>query len=173
MECFRQLRTLKGLGYSVYCHSLSRKDSGDFSVTVQSVKFHPNYVIDTIHDFLKNMYHHISTKMSQSLFMSARLALSSLTLPERMSSRTFWESVQIKDFKSDYSRLEDVFKVAGEMNFDKYKELFYKYFINESTRRMLTIVVYGKGKVTKLNVDCNISSYRIDQTKLDLHHACI
>ena len=79
----------------------------------------------------------------------------------------------MKDFKSSTSRKEGVIKEAGEMNFDKYKELFYKYLINESTRRMLTIVVYGKGKVTKLNVDCNISSDKIDQTKLDLHHACI
>ena len=168
-ECFTELRIFKGLGYTVHCISTVRKDSGDFSVVVESVKFHPNYVIDSIHDFLKNMYHQLSKIISPSFLQ----ALSSITSPKGKTSQEFWEDVKNNDFKSATSRKIDIAKVAGKINFDEYKKLFHKYFITESTRRMLTIVAYGKGKPTKLKVDCNISSDKIDQTKLDLDHACI
>ena len=171
------MRTFKGLGYVVRCLSNSRgKYSGDFSVIVESAKFHPNYVIDSIHDFLKNMYHQISKIISPSFFKSTVNAFSRTiikALQKGKTSEEFWEGVKIKDFTSATLNELHLEKESRKMNFDNYKQLFYKYFINESTRRMLTIVAYGKGRATKLNVDCNISSDKIDQTKLDLDHACI
>ena len=166
------MRTLKGLGYIVHCISAVRKDSGDFSVIVESVKFPPNYVIDSIHDFLKNMYYQINKKINPSFFEITVQSLPSI-LPEGKTSKEFWDNVKNKDFIYATSHKGNLVKEAHKMNFDKYKQLFYKYLINESTRRMLTIVAYGKGKATKLKVDCNISSDKIDQTKLDLDHACI
>ena len=175
-QCFTQLRTFKGLGYIVHCFSNKMKDSGDFSVVVESAKFHPNYVIDSIHDFLINMYHQISKIITPSFFETTVQSFS-LTIMQAVqkgkTSKEFWEGVTIKDFQSAALHDLDLVEEAQKMNFDDYKELFYKYFINESTRRMLTIVANGKGRATKLNVDCNISLDKIDQTKLDLYHACI
>ena len=93
---------------------------------------------------------------------------------QAFSAKTFWDGVLAKDFASTILHHEELFDAAQEMSFHKYIRMFYKYIIRKSTRRMLTIVVYGKGKATKLNVDCNISSLdKIDQTKLTLdHHDC-
>ena len=82
------------------------------------------------------------------------------------------ESVLTKEFNYTTLYSEAIIDATGEMNFDEYRRMFYNYIINKHTRRMLTIVVYGRGQETKLNVDCNISFDEIDQTKLTLDHAC-
>ena len=166
------MRTLKGLGYVVHCTSAIRKDSGDFSVIVESIKFHPNYVIDSIHDFLINMYYFIKKKIPITDFYLGILNIPSI-LPEGNNFQEFWEHVKMKDFKYAASHKKDLLKEAQKLDFEKYTQLFKQYFINESTRRMLTIVLYGKGKEPKLKVDCNISSDKIDWTKLDIDHACM
>ena len=166
------MRTLKGLGYVVHCASAIRKDSGDFSVVVESIKFHPNYVIDSIHDFLLTMYYFIKRKIRITYFYVGILNIQSI-IPEGNNFQEFWEHVKIKDFKYAATHKEDIFKQGKKMDAEKYIQLFKQYFINESTRRMLTIVLYGKGKKPKLKVDCNISSDKIDWTKLDIYHVCM
>ena len=52
----------------MYCITNRRKDSGDFSVVVQSTKFHPQYVIDSIHEFLIQTYSQIHKKTNSSDF---------------------------------------------------------------------------------------------------------
>ena len=170
------MRIFKGLGYVVYCTVNIEKDSGDFSVVVESAKFHPKYVIHAIHDFLLYMYSEISKRTRSRFYMATVIAVSSHLKEKVHKGKTFeefWNDVKIKDFTSTYFHELDLEQATHYMNYDVYAGLFYKYIINEQTRRMLTIVAYGKGTAIKLNVNCNISSDKIHHTKLDLDHACI
>ena len=87
------------------------------------------------------------------------------------TSKNFWDKVKFYDFHNHLYTPS----MAGNssMNFGTYVNNFYKHILDANSRRMLTLVLYGKGKETKLNVDCDISYEKINFTILDLDHACI
>lgn len=53
-----------------------------------------------------------------------------------------------------------------------FQDFYYKIILNEDIRKKLTVVVYGRGKETKLDVDCDILYDQIDQTGTDLKSTC-
>ena len=171
-ECFTELRTVRGLGYVVICQAIVTREVGEFHIIIQSAKFMPNYVIRNIDSFTENFYSMLLTRMSIEYF---ELILDSLnaTLSEeaaKQSPSSLWNKVNPNHSHCDH---KDTIAAIPRMNLNIFQIQFFEYIINKKTRRKLTILLYGKGKETYLKVDCNISYKKINQTILDLDHACI
>ena len=65
-----------------------------------------------------------------------------------------------------------VVELLDKINLRSFKNFYVEHFLNRRRRRKLVIVVYGHGKDTSLNVDCNILFNRISQIQNTLDTAC-
>ena len=52
------------------------------------------------------------------------------------------------------------------ISIDTFTKFYYDLILDKSTRRRLTVVMYGKDKETELNVDCNINYEHIAKYKV-------
>jgi len=150
-------------------------ESGEFHILVQSANFNPDYVVGAIDDFLYRYYEklfgNVNIKHFNLVLYSLQENLWNETKSLREISNEFW--IKIKSDDLHYDPYKASIEAIPNMSFGIYVNKFYEHIIDVKTRRMLKIVLYGKGKRSNLNVDCIISYEKINQTILDLDHACI
>ena len=166
---------IDGLGYVVKCYSSHAHDSGYFNIVIQSVKFHPHLILTKIKEFLETFYYSVilSREFKQTFYIALESARNYL-MPNHETgndvSLRIWNG--IKNGNSSYNprlfQYESLHKVTPR----KFKQFYFRMFLNVSSIKVLSTVMYGKGKITKLDVDCDISYYSIDPIDSQLDTAC-
>ena len=61
---------------------------------------------------------------------------------------------------------KDLLNTLKTISIDTFIKFYYDLVLDKTTRRRLTVVMYGKDKETELNVDCNINYEQIAKFKL-------
>ena len=164
---------MKGLGYVVLCYAYVTEVSGSFQIIVQSQKYYPNYILDSIHNFLKEYFKSmmlIKPDRLQSVIETERQnsLMSRETAKER--SHNTWIGLLIGKNQSQYNqkKLYALTKITLKVMLDFYQQ----HILNETSRKMMTIALYGHNKEIQLDVDCNIIYEKIDHTVTDLSQSC-
>jgi len=163
------------LGYYAECYIEVISNIGSFAVAVQSEKFPPDVLLKSVNHFLKNTYNYLIMSPSfKNRFKDAVNVLKTSLSDEEKSHERLTDHTwgQIISAKYQFDIKEQKLHLLKEISVETFQTLYYKNILNERERRKLTVVVYGEGKETKLNVDCEIIFDKIDQTKTDLSSSC-
>ncbi len=99
VPCCDELCTKECLGYTISCFHNSHDEGGSFNIIVLSQKCHPNKIIATIHEFLRNTYEKvIAPSHFRRVFSEAKKSVEKdlifNTKTELDISRQFWRGVQ-------------------------------------------------------------------------------
>ena len=173
--CYSILRTVKGLGYIVKCYSSQTHDSGFFSILVQSAGFHPHQIIKEIKKFLETFYHSvILSKEFEQKFYKVLKSTQNYFMPGSQTATDMslrnWNSIIKGNTSLNLRHLR--YKSLRTLTHEKFKDFYSRTFLNRSSMKVLSTVLYGKGKITKLDVDCDISYYSIHPIDSKLESAC-
>ena len=174
-KCYSILRNTKGLGYIVKCYSTQTHDSGFFNILIQSARFHPHQILNEIKTFLETFYRSVilSKKFKQEFYKVLK-SIQNYFMPDGQTATSLslinWNSIKKGDTSINLRHLQ--FKSLRRLTPKKFKDFYSRMFFNRSSMKVLSAVLYGKGKVTKLDVDCDISYYSIDPIDSKLDSAC-
>ncbi len=170
------MRTKECLGYFVICFFNYHTEGGSFDIIVQSQKCHPNQIIASIHDFLRNVYEEtIATKQFEQVFSEIKVSVekkiksSMVTVSETF--KKFWKGVQKGDLH--YNEPKQQLQALSEINYLHFRSLYYSGVLDATTRKILTIVLYRENHKVKLNVDCLIQYHLINQSIKTLESSCL
>ena len=173
--CYSQLRTVEGLGYVVFCSSSQKHDSGFFNILVQSAKFHPEVILSSIMEFFESFYDSVilSNKFEQIFYIALESAERYLTPHHETATDISWRIWNtVKHGNSSYSLLPLQYKYLHKVTPEKFKDFYFRMFLNQSSMKVLSAVMYGKNKIIDFNFDCDISYYSIDPIDSKLDSAC-
>jgi len=165
---------MKSLGYVVMCYGYITDTSGSFQILVQSEKYNPNFVLDSIHEFFKGYFKNIKGQIDinkfQSVVEAERKSLQLSRETAQDTSNRVWSDLKTEKNQLLYNQRKKA--VLSNLTTDTFLDFYYQNILNNTSRKMLTIVLYGHNKEIKLNVDCNIIYNKIDQTVNDLSSSC-
>ncbi len=177
VSCFDELRTKKCLGYTLLCFHNSHDEGGSFNIIVLSQKCHPNKVIATIHEFLRNTYEKvIAPSHFRRVFSEAKKSVQKDLIFNMQTvldtSRQFWRGVQKGD--KDYNLSKQNLIALSTLNYAHFRSLYLSGILDVQSRKMLIVVLYNKEvRDMKLNVDCLIQYHLINQFTKNLESACL
>jgi len=172
-ECFTQLRTIRGLGYTVECFTRIFPDSGSFQVLVNSGTFQPQYIFNSIEDFLIKFYLNIAWKFEETKYYSILQSIVEFSHSKKKVVLSDLFRIGKTNLDLDQIEIKLNYDCIRQMTLPTFRSMFYEHFIHEDSRRILTIVIHGYKDKRNPSVDCIISYSSINQNTHDLDHSCI
>ena len=147
-------------------------DVGTYQIVLQTEHFYPSHVLRSIDSVLRKFFEDtIVSSQFLDKFKSTKDELNKAPF-SAWTSGVLWRHVM-----SDYhymihldKQMSEIFDSLDVQTFSYY---YYKLILNQDTRRKLTIVMYGEGKKTELDVDCIININQLDQTKTSAKSLCV
>jgi len=156
-SAFNQLRTKEQLGYIVWAGSVRENGVQAFRVIVQSNEKDPVYLDERVDNWIKEFENEME-KWSDEEFANFRAAVIVQKLEKDKSlyeEYNRWLAEIQYPRTHMFNRYEEEAKAVDKLTKDDIRN-FYKTFINGSSRRKLSVQIFGKGKEIKENAEKTI-----------------
>ena len=158
MDCF--LRTNANIGY--------------FNVYVLSETHAPDKLLQSVNTFLyEHFQEEILSKSFKTRFSAKKDYIKNKIISKKYVNHIDVDSVwfNIMSGNPHFKLYRNQYKVLKFITLKRFQEFYYRLILDQNLRKKLIVVVYGHGKKTVLNVDCNIKLDNVPPT-LDLASAC-
>jgi len=174
-ECYSRLRLVDNLGYIVQCYFSQTHDSGFYNIIVQSAKCHPYQIITSIKKFLNSFYEAVinSNKLKERFSIALKSAKDFLkSSHESQAELSFrvWKGIAKGNLTYNPRLLQ--FKSIDRVTIKRFQHFYHDMFLDQLSMKVLTAIIYGEGRKTEVNADCEIVYHKIHPTLSELDSAC-
>eukprot|EP00117_Sycon_ciliatum_P015742 scpid22605/ scgid15468/ Zinc-metallopeptidase, peroxisomal; Peroxisomal M16 protease len=149
--CFEQLRTKEQLGYIVFCYPYESNGVASVHFIIQSAQYDPQFLLQRVEAFVSGFTKTLMNKISSRVQWHHGIRLGTAVAISngrnmKFRSKMYWRKIVEGSCKFDRRQL--AFRAMHELlhNPRRMLDFYEKFFLSRSSRRLLAVQLYGKGK---------------------------